>query len=455
MGIFSRPKEDPMAAQIRAEAEAQFATERFSQWYADEDLPPADEATRFRFLTELTEATYFLVAMDPLPKPPFGRWTAAEVLAAKLRKGPTLQTLMSRSRGTKYIPVFSSDAALAPWLRTQGGRGVIVTFDNLVGLAEDMGAGLSFDPYSTTYQLEPDEVQALDRARSAVHTFHEPAIAPSRIEATVERDADEAIAFQLKIGRDLVADKDELNRQAAAQSNPAHPVSVSDFITNMEQFEAERHDSLDASPRDQYQREFTALVNAWGNPGAAGDAVRAVDVPDFDLDQPVPDAVMAEYGPQVPPVMRAFWQRYGFGRFCEGYLRAVDPRDWLTLLPELTSAQDGAVPLFLTAWGELLVWDRQALVCYRPFRGSFTVLSVGMDTFFSGLYADDRAFLENRLQWQPYLDARAQLGEPAFDQCFGYQLLLALGGFEQLDRVELVQAREYILLNLALVGPLF
>ena len=54
---------------------------------------------------------------------------------------------------------------------------------------------------------------------------------------------------------------------------------------------------------------------------------------------------------------------------------------------------------------------------------------------------------------KPGLD-RARLDEPAFDECFGYVPLLALGGPETADHLEKVKLREHIALISQFTGLL-
>ncbi|WP_082116290.1 T6SS immunity protein Tdi1 domain-containing protein [Hymenobacter terrenus] len=50
--------------------------------------------------------------------------------------------------------------------------------------------------------------------------------------------------------------------------------------------------------------------------------------------------------------------------------------------------------------------------------------------------------------------ARAHLGEPAYDECFGYVPLLALGGPETMEHLEKVKLREHIFLISQFTGIL-
>ncbi|WP_324604070.1 T6SS immunity protein Tdi1 domain-containing protein [Paenilisteria weihenstephanensis] len=56
--------------------------------------------------------------------------------------------------------------------------------------------------------------------------------------------------------------------------------------------------------------------------------------------------------------------------------------------------------------------------------------------------------------WKPYQEAVKKLGTPAYDECFGYVPLLALGGSEKMENLQKVKLKEHILLISALAGPI-
>ncbi|WP_376699423.1 T6SS immunity protein Tdi1 domain-containing protein [Listeria booriae] len=63
-------------------------------------------------------------------------------------------------------------------------------------------------------------------------------------------------------------------------------------------------------------------------------------------------------------------------------------------------------------------------------------------------------FKEKYFDLAQYREAVEQLGEPAYDECFGYVPLLALGGAEKVENLQKVKLREHILLISALAGTI-
>ena len=168
--------------------------------------------------------------------------------------------------------------------------------------------------------------------------------------------------------------------------------------------------------------------------------------------------LLARYRDLVPPELLEVWEQYGFGTFCDGYLKVVNPDEYADLLADtyqLTSTPSAAPPLvlFATAMGDLLIWELGylALVDYR--HSSISIVAKSFALLFRNL-ADGGETLEEEFFWEPYPAAREQLGEPAFDECFGYVPLLALGGPEKVANLEKVKLREHLYLISQVTGVL-
>ncbi|WP_083536288.1 T6SS immunity protein Tdi1 domain-containing protein [Chryseobacterium vrystaatense] len=53
-----------------------------------------------------------------------------------------------------------------------------------------------------------------------------------------------------------------------------------------------------------------------------------------------------------------------------------------------------------------------------------------------------------------YFPAREKLGEPAFEESYGYVLLLGLGGPEKVENLEKVKLKEHILIVAQALGKI-
>ncbi len=174
------------------------------------------------------------------------------------------------------------------------------------------------------------------------------------------------------------------------------------------------------------------------------------------VEKPTPELV-AQYRDLVPPELIEVWEQYGFGTFCDGYLKIVNPEDYADLLADTyqlisTPAPAPPVVLFATAMGDLLIWELDCLGILDYRHTTTNVVAQNLKVLFRNLSYD--SYLSKTLCWEPYPAARARLGEPAFDECFGYVPLLALGGPETADHLEKVKLREHIALISQFTGLL-
>jgi len=181
--------------------------------------------------------------------------------------------------------------------------------------------------------------------------------------------------------------------------------------------------------------------------------------PAYSIVEQATDEFLARYQDLVPAELLEVWKQYGFGTFCDGYLKIVNPDDYTDLLADTyqhnsTPAPSLAAPLvlFATAMGDLLIWERGYLVLVDYRHGHTNSVGKNFKVLFRN-FADE-GYLKHDLHWEPYPAARERLGEPAFDECFGYVPLLALGGPEKVEHLQKVKLREHIAFIGQVVGVL-
>jgi hypothetical protein len=179
--------------------------------------------------------------------------------------------------------------------------------------------------------------------------------------------------------------------------------------------------------------------------------------PDYTIVERPSVTLIAHYRDQLPPEVLGVWEQYGFGSFCAGYLKVVNPEDYAELLANTCQLIDSPVPssalvLFATGMGDLLIWEDGFLSIINYRHGLTDILSKGTHFFFGDL-AESNILVED-LQWEPYPAACERLGEPAYDECFGYVPLLALGGPETVEQLRKVKLREHIALIAEFTGIL-
>ncbi|MFP7168917.1 T6SS immunity protein Tdi1 domain-containing protein [Terribacillus sp. 7520-G] len=173
---------------------------------------------------------------------------------------------------------------------------------------------------------------------------------------------------------------------------------------------------------------------------------------DFIKHETVDDDIILKYKDKLPEELIETWKKYGFGTFVNDFLKVINPDDYLDILERSYLRYEQAIPIFTTAMGDIIVWEKDKYVNLLNFRkGYVNVVSSGFDFFFDDLKDND--FMNDELMWQPYPEAISKYSAPNYDECFGYTPLLGLGGAEKVENLKKVKLKEHILIITEFMGP--
>lgn len=172
---------------------------------------------------------------------------------------------------------------------------------------------------------------------------------------------------------------------------------------------------------------------------------------DFQKMGDLPPEFIDSFKTMLPEEMIYVWEEYGLGIFGNGYFRVIDPRAFVGVVEEVFSAGKGCVPLMVTALGDVLVWDDDA-VCYEMIFCRYGIYKLFEEDIIPRLL--DKEFVEGFFEPINYAEAVKLCGVPDFDECFGYVPLLALGGGERADHLKRCKAREHIYLISQMAGQI-
>ncbi|GGI02406.1 hypothetical protein GCM10007170_44080 [Arthrobacter liuii] len=153
----------------------------------------------------------------------------------------------------------------------------------------------------------------------------------------------------------------------------------------------------------------------------------------------------------VPPELAVLWTDYGVGTFHEGYLPVVNPDDWGQLVQDTHQGLNPLIPIMTTAMGDVIGWDGELLLLLDYRHG--LVWTLFSEKFFLK-HLDEPGYMEEELHWSPYPQAREQHGTPGPGQCFGYVPILAAGGAEKVENLQILDMHTHIEVITALTGPL-
>lgn len=158
---------------------------------------------------------------------------------------------------------------------------------------------------------------------------------------------------------------------------------------------------------------------------------------------PVSPDVIERYGELVPPQIEDAWINDGAMITADGFARLLDPAALIPLMPQLLPSHLGALPVFATAWGDLIVLHEDTFVLALFRYGFYTTFSPApTGAIFDDL--EDPQVLDTMLRRGAYDEAVSALGVPGIDECFGYILPLSAGGPETVGNLARRPLKEHL-----------
>ncbi|KXT78148.1 T6SS immunity protein Tdi1 domain-containing protein [Streptococcus sp. DD13] len=168
----------------------------------------------------------------------------------------------------------------------------------------------------------------------------------------------------------------------------------------------------------------------------------------------MPQEVIEKYKDQVPAELVQIWKEDGLGTFLDGYLKVINPDDYIDLLRDSYFMGHVAFPMFVTAFGDIIVCEeKQYLRMVKYKDGIFDTIFEKMPLFIKFVY--DKDFSDDYFDLPLYHEAIEKYGLLDYTQCFGFVPLLALGGFKDVDHMDKVKVLEHIYLMYQLTGGVF
>ena len=153
----------------------------------------------------------------------------------------------------------------------------------------------------------------------------------------------------------------------------------------------------------------------------------------------------------LPDEIIKMWETYGYCSLLGGYLRAIDPDEYSQLLKNTYFNGNNSIPVFVTAFGDIVTYERQRYVGFVSYRNhNFNTLAVGFKHFF--MYIKSENYVKRNLCTSQFNTAREKIGVLSADECYGYFPLLCAGGKESSENIKKVKTKEHIMLITQFAG---
>lgn len=155
-----------------------------------------------------------------------------------------------------------------------------------------------------------------------------------------------------------------------------------------------------------------------------------------------PDKELLDFGKKVlPQDILDLWEEYGFGEYGNGFIKVVDPREYMHSLYTWLGKQDFTkVPIMVSAFGDIFYFRRLSDtendismldIHYRR----IDVCTYSYQEFFES-YLFNEDVKEKILRRSLYDQAVNKLGPISFKECFYFVPALVTGGAEDIKYIQ-------------------
>lgn len=111
---------------------------------------------------------------------------------------------------------------------------------------------------------------------------------------------------------------------------------------------------------------------------------------DFSIEKKVPLELIEDYRDKLPKQIIQIWEEYGFGSFMDGFLKTINPHEFQDILQRAYFMGSKAIPIFVTALGDMIAWEDNAYLTILRFRhGTFSIIEKGCNYFLNDLIDND------------------------------------------------------------------
>lgn len=174
---------------------------------------------------------------------------------------------------------------------------------------------------------------------------------------------------------------------------------------------------------------------------------------EFQIYTSATEETINKYSTSLPKSLIEIWSNQGFGTIMDGYLKIINPDEYIEVFKDSYFRSNVATPIIVTAFGDIITWEKNKYVSIVQYRyGKSYVMINGFELFL--MLLKDNSFTKKFFDIEMYKQAVSLLGNLEFDECFGFVPLLAMGGSEKVESLKIVKTREHISLINELAGSI-
>jgi len=154
--------------------------------------------------------------------------------------------------------------------------------------------------------------------------------------------------------------------------------------------------------------------------------------------------IIDKYKKKLPEELIEFWKEEGFCAYSDGLIWVVNPDDFEYVADEWFDDKVKRVVIARSGFADFYLWSEENGVeqLYTQDK-KVMVVSKELPFFFNYGLNQDR-YLKSNLYLKLFKQAVKELGELDYEECYGFEPALALGGAEKIENVKKVKLQPYL-----------
>jgi hypothetical protein len=163
--------------------------------------------------------------------------------------------------------------------------------------------------------------------------------------------------------------------------------------------------------------------------------------PASDCREAAPE-VVTKYRNKLPEPIISEWTGAGWCAYGKGLLWFTNPEELKAAVKEWLGSK-APVVFARSAFGHLFLWDSEGAHMLDPQQGTIAKIVNNADVVFNYVLCR-KQYLDDVLDQKLFNHARKKLGPLKYDECYGFEPAIALGGPGTLDTLRKVKLREHL-----------
>jgi hypothetical protein len=159
--------------------------------------------------------------------------------------------------------------------------------------------------------------------------------------------------------------------------------------------------------------------------------------------RPATEKSLKAYRKLLPESLIAEWEEAGWCAYGEGLVWIVNPDELKAAVKEWLGASNKALPFARSAFGHLFLWDEKGAHMLDPHYGTIAKLIDDIPLVLNYTFCS-KQYLDKVLDQKLFRKSLKKLGALDFDECYGFEPAIALGGPGTLDTIRKVKLREHL-----------